>query len=130
MLGKRGTRICGVKKMKCFFDVLLSFGNPNSTNDAQRSLTPCNCMPACTAISYTAEVTQMDYDWRHIRKAFSDRDWNFEEYPGYSTNEKKNTYKIEVTVKLNQFLNNFQYSELIPTLGILSKEFLHCSPAS
>lgn len=69
--------------MNCYYDVLLNFDNPNTTNDARRSLTPCNCMPACTSISYTAEVTQMDYDWRNIRRAYNDRNFNFEEYSGY-----------------------------------------------
>lgn len=39
----------------------------------------CNCLPACTSISYNAESSQADFNWPKVFEAFK---VNFSEFPG------------------------------------------------
>lgn len=42
----------------------------------------CNCLPACTSITYDAEISQARFDWKQLFSAFNSP---FEEFPGFVT---------------------------------------------
>lgn len=63
-------KICGQKDFFCYddaeYDLMSknfrkSLNNNNSINGSK--LADCNCLPACTTISYDAETSQIEYDY-------------------------------------------------------------------
>ncbi|KAL5291214.1 hypothetical protein ACFFRR_010555 [Megaselia abdita] len=60
--------VCGSNSMNCFkeaeYELLgLEFEKALETSKGlHRGETECNCLPACTSISYDAEISQADYD--------------------------------------------------------------------
>lgn len=73
--------MCGVSKMACY---------NNAEDDLQHddfvrglsggSITQgCNCLPACTSITYDAEISQAEFDWKEMFNAYKSP---IEEFPG------------------------------------------------
>jgi len=65
-----GIPICGVAKIECYNnaeDMLEDFvvEIENVRRHAQ-----CNCLPACTSINYDAEISQGDFQWKNLYRAF------------------------------------------------------------
>lgn len=60
--------MCGSNSINCYkeaeYELLgIEFKRALETSKgARRSGTECNCLPACTSISYEAEISQADYD--------------------------------------------------------------------
>lgn len=48
----------------------------NLNRDAAES---CNCLPSCTSITYRYELTQADFRWNDLFRAF---EANISEFPG------------------------------------------------
>lgn len=60
--------VCGSNSMNCFkeaeYELLgIEFEKALEISKGSRSVkSGCNCLPACTSISYDAEISQADYD--------------------------------------------------------------------
>lgn len=61
------TRMCGARNLICFYDAEDELLNPYEGTPSEEL--GCNCLPACTAISYDAETSQADFDWRQLLAA-------------------------------------------------------------
>lgn len=56
--GGRNTRICGEARIKCY-----KAAESNFNSESFRSFRdPCNCLPACTSIEYTADIDHVKFD--------------------------------------------------------------------
>lgn len=67
-------KICGLAKMDCAHSADISFLRRDERDD-------CNCLPACTTISYTAYQTIADYDLvSAYSKSIFHKDFNLEKY--------------------------------------------------
>lgn len=79
------TPICGASKIACYDqaeDDLLRkqyIGGITSNTHTQHSQIECNCLPACTSITYNAEISQAPFDYVSLFKAFRT---SLDEYPG------------------------------------------------
>lgn len=69
-LGNKTTPVCGFRSKKCYESVedsLLKFeanALEESTNDEGNNMNKCNCLPACTSITYDAEISQIPHDFQ------------------------------------------------------------------
>ncbi|EFA08873.2 Pickpocket protein 28-like Protein [Tribolium castaneum] len=81
------TKICGSGSNVCIFEAEqellarevesgLSRYDDNADDDLP---TNCDCLPACTSITYNAETSQADFNWPKVFEAFKA---NFSEFPG------------------------------------------------
>lgn len=61
------TRVCGARSVSCYYDAEDELFNPYE-GPTHEDL-GCNCLPACTAITYDAETSQADFDWRKLVEA-------------------------------------------------------------
>lgn len=84
-LGSKDTPVCGQASYECVNkaeDTLLTDeineGLASST-DSQRGVTECNCLPACTSITYDAEISQARFNWEDLFKAYKNP---IDEFPG------------------------------------------------
>lgn len=81
--GDRDTKICGASNIQCYNqaeDKLLEqdFTEGLSTTTAIRK--GCNCLPACTSITYDAEISQAKFDWVNLFIAYKNP---LDEFPGW-----------------------------------------------
>lgn len=82
--GDLKTRICGASSISCYRnadkklfgeDVIIGL-----KNDAARSFREqCNCLPACTTITYNAEVDRAKFDFQAKLNSYED---SMEKYSG------------------------------------------------
>ncbi|XP_031638214.1 pickpocket protein 28-like [Contarinia nasturtii] len=78
----RDTSICGFDKIKCFNDAedkLLERQFEDGLKNERNAATGCNCLPACTSITYDAEISQAKFDWVGLFQAFNS---SLDEFPG------------------------------------------------
>ncbi|KAK9709692.1 Amiloride-sensitive sodium channel [Popillia japonica] len=67
------TPICGSGSNRCVTDAQLKMVSDTSGNFS------CDCLPACTTLTYNAETSQAEFNWRDMLIAFNaDPD----EFPG------------------------------------------------
>lgn len=81
----KDTPVCGQASYECVNnaeDTLLTNeikeGLASST-DSRRGVTECNCLPACTSITYDAEISQARFNWEDLFKAYKNP---IDEFPG------------------------------------------------
>lgn len=80
--GDKNTRICGTDKIKCYNDAedkLLEHDFVEGLKNVHSAASGCNCLPACTSITYDAEISQAKFDWIGLFKAFNNP---LDEFPG------------------------------------------------
>lgn len=68
-----------------------------STTDSRRGMTECNCLPACTSITYDAEISQARYNWEDLFKAYKNP---IDEFPGIQF------ARLSIFFKENQFITS------------------------
>lgn len=65
------TPICGIAKVNCYTyaenDLLEDVGGIESST----TINSCNCLPACTSISYDSEISQAPYEWKKFFRAIN-----------------------------------------------------------
>ena len=68
------TKICGAAKIKCYKDVESKlFRRVRSKNEVEKTFRDkCNCLGACTAIKYVADVNEYELDPDIMEKSFGD----------------------------------------------------------
>lgn len=70
--GDKDTAVCGSAKSECIDESesnLLKKAFTESLKDAVDISNICNCLPACTSISYDAEISQAKFDAEILIKA-------------------------------------------------------------
>lgn len=61
------TKMCGARNVLCYYLAEDELYNPYEGDPGQE--TGCDCLPACTSVSYDAETSQADFDWREYLEA-------------------------------------------------------------
>ncbi|KAJ8923405.1 hypothetical protein NQ315_001963 [Exocentrus adspersus] len=96
---EESTPICGSGSIKCMFDAQtkllekeVELGISGNENDAG-----CDCLPACTSLTYNAESTQAEYNWK---KMFESTRKNISAYPGMQFT------RLNLFFKQQQFINS------------------------
>lgn len=79
------TPVCGAMSIDCYNqaeDQLLLQEITQGLEETQQNIrgkTDCNCLPACTSITYDAETSQADFDWENLFLAYNNP---LDEFPG------------------------------------------------
>lgn len=68
-LGNESTKVCGVGKIQCYRDAHYRLFQTDlvdglSTEEGKFFRNSCNCLPACTMISYETEIIRTKLDWK------------------------------------------------------------------
>lgn len=63
-IGINSTQICGLAKIKCYSDVEQKVSRRNAVGNLK-----CHCLPACSSVSYDAELSFAKYELRKYYKA-------------------------------------------------------------
>lgn len=80
--GDKETRICGASNIKCYNeaeDKLLEKDFTEGLSNIEAVKKGCNCLPACTSITYDAEISQAKFDWISLFNAYKNP---LDEFPG------------------------------------------------
>ncbi|KAJ6649409.1 Pickpocket protein 28 [Pseudolycoriella hygida] len=74
------TPICGVAKVNCYTDAEIHLLEDSNSIEASTNIISCNCLPACTSISYDSEISQAGYEWKKYSKAinYTDEDQGYQ----------------------------------------------------
>ncbi|XP_059219962.1 pickpocket protein 28-like isoform X2 [Stomoxys calcitrans] len=110
--------VCGEDKIHCYDraeDGLLfkEFSEGIKNTDFNfRGDTECNCMSACTSLSYNAEISQGNFDLEHMLEAVGDSDY-LQKYPGAEMS------RLSIYFKENQFITS-KRSELYGVTDFLA----------
>ncbi len=80
----KDTPICGAAKIACYNlaeDNLLKeqFAEGLTLAPGDERVKGCNCLPACTSITYDAEISQAPFDYVSLFKAYNSP---LDEFPG------------------------------------------------
>lgn len=54
--GDNGTPVCDSRQIACYDRVAIDWRKPSQFDDGSSLISPCNCLPGCTDISYVADV--------------------------------------------------------------------------
>ncbi|XP_056638388.1 pickpocket protein 28-like [Diorhabda sublineata] len=80
------TRICGPGSQTCMFNVQtelltkeVTSGILNYEAEDRDGIDDCDCLPACTSLTYNAEMSQAKYEWDKVFQSFR---VNFSEFDG------------------------------------------------
>jgi acid-sensing ion channel, other len=65
-----GTKICNATKLTCILEAENKYLSRDEEN-ADSDDTQCDCLPACTEISYEAEIRQTNFDYERMFKSFA-----------------------------------------------------------
>lgn len=65
------TPICGIAKVNCYVDAEGSLLEDTDEIAESRKIGGCNCLPACTSISYDSEISQAKYEWERYFHALN-----------------------------------------------------------
>lgn len=90
--GDKDTPICGASKITCYEDAedkLIENGLIEGFKNAKTAGTAgniCNCLPACTSITYDARISQAQFESRDLLTAFDDGTEN--PFIGYAWDER------------------------------------------
>lgn len=60
--GDETTQICGFERIQCLADSVKSILGEKIKNITSGAGDQCNCLPACTQISYSHEISQANFD--------------------------------------------------------------------
>ncbi|XP_018572880.1 pickpocket protein 28-like [Anoplophora glabripennis] len=100
---EESTPICGSGSIKCMFEAQTKLlekevesGLSSSTFDVSGDA-GCDCLPACTSLTYNAESTQAEYNWK---KMFEATRKNVSEFPGMHFT------RLNLFFKQQQFINS------------------------
>lgn len=78
------TPICGTSKIKCYNaaeDKLTKKNYAEGLQNIEDVSSGCGCLPACTTITYNAQISQSKFDFENVLKAFKqDPDEDYERY--------------------------------------------------
>lgn len=80
--GDANTPICGAAKIYCYNeaeDNLLKQDFMEGLSGGTVEKKGCNCLPACTSITYDAEISQARFDWISLFNAYKSP---LDEFPG------------------------------------------------
>lgn len=71
LAGEHGATVCGAAKIKCYNDAESQLEKQDFINglSGQSVELGCNCLPACTSITYDAEISQAPFDWNEMLAA-------------------------------------------------------------
>lgn len=77
----QGTPVCGAQSIQCYNDAEDELMREEMKEGKQniRGYMDCNCLPACTSITYDAETSQADFDWKNLFLAYQNP---LDEFPG------------------------------------------------
>lgn len=76
--------ICGAAKIQCYNqaeDSLLKQDFMEGLSDKVVNKKGCNCLPACTSITYDAEISQAKFEFVSVFNAYQTP---LDEFPGYT----------------------------------------------
>lgn len=66
------TPICGIAMVNCYLEAELDLLEDSEEHvETSRTINSCNCLPACTSISYDTEISQSTYEWKNFYKALN-----------------------------------------------------------
>lgn len=54
--GDNRTPVCDSRQIACYDRVAIDWRKPSQFDDGSSLISPCNCLPGCTDISYVADV--------------------------------------------------------------------------
>ncbi|KAF5300625.1 hypothetical protein FQA39_LY11086 [Lamprigera yunnana] len=78
---RNDTKYCGPGKMKCVEYYQAHFMDYGTTSNSESMVFQCGCLPLCTSLSFDAETSQTDWNWRKtysLNKKYSQlRNFNF-----------------------------------------------------
>lgn len=69
-IGDASTAICGFERLQCLSDSVQSIIAEKLKNITLGGVDSCNCLPACTQISYDHEISQASLDFHSLMEAF------------------------------------------------------------
>ncbi|XP_037031858.1 pickpocket protein 28-like isoform X2 [Bradysia coprophila] len=98
----KDTPICGAAKIACYNeaeDNLLKeqFTEGLTLEPGAERVKACNCLPACTSITYDAEISQAPFDWVSLFNAYNSP---LDEFPGMQP------ARLSIFFKENQFITS------------------------
>ncbi|XP_028141320.1 pickpocket protein 28-like isoform X2 [Diabrotica virgifera virgifera] len=100
----KDTPICGSGSQKCMFEAQTELltrevesGIENFETETRDAVNDCDCLPACTSLTYNAEYSQAKYEWEKLFQAFR---VNFSEFPGIQLT------RLTVFFKEQQFITS------------------------
>ncbi|KAG5867982.1 Pickpocket protein 28, partial [Gonioctena quinquepunctata] len=100
----KSTKICGSGSQECMLDARTELLEREvalglSNFDQERSDIPidCDCLPACTSLTYNAEYSQGKFEWENLFQAFR---VNFSEFPGVQMT------RLSIFFKEQQFITS------------------------
>lgn len=69
------TRICGAAKIKCYQKAEKRLFGEDVMDGLQDEIVKsfraeCNCLPACTSITYDADIDRAKLDWNAVMKSY------------------------------------------------------------
>ncbi|KAG4078929.1 hypothetical protein HA402_010881 [Bradysia odoriphaga] len=106
----RSTPICGIAKVNCYIEAEMDLLEDSDTIETSKKINSCNCLPACTSISYDTEISQSSYEWKNFYKALNHTGAVIEGYQ-FAT--------ISIFFKENQFITS-KRSELVGLTDFVS----------
>lgn len=59
-----GIPICGASNIQCRNDAEVDLLAQDHLDGITKDQTDCNCLPACSSISYNAEVSHTPFNWK------------------------------------------------------------------
>lgn len=65
------TPICGIAKANCYNSAENDLLESTDAMELFRTVRSCNCLPACTSISYDSEISQARYEWQSYFRALN-----------------------------------------------------------
>ncbi|XP_037031900.1 pickpocket protein 28-like [Bradysia coprophila] len=106
----RTTPICGIAKVNCYIEAEMDLLEDSDTVETSKKINSCNCLPACTSISYDTEISQSSYEWKNFYKALNHTGAVVEGYQFAS---------FSIFFKENQFITS-KRSELVGLTDFVS----------
>lgn len=65
------TPICGIAKVNCYTSAENEILEYADAIESSTKINSCNCLPACTSISYDTEISQATYEWKNYFHALN-----------------------------------------------------------
>lgn len=73
MPSDQDTPVCGAMKIQCFYraqiDLLKRLHLHGQNGSVEKK--ECDCLPSCTSITYDAEISQIEWDWKPVYWAWN-----------------------------------------------------------
>ncbi|XP_031355611.1 pickpocket protein 28-like isoform X2 [Photinus pyralis] len=94
------TPVCGAGSRKCLEEARVSFLDNDFLSEHVNQSKKCNCLPTCTSLTFDAEVSQTEWNWRKTYH-FKEHDQNFN-----ITYERDHFSRLIVYYKNLQFMTS------------------------